>query len=521
VSQSRPQRFGSTRKFIAEYRRSRLGLAGIIIILFFLAVALLAPILAQHDPINDQNLASPLSIPIWARSFPQYASTPITAQLLSGSAMLTQSDMTHWQLVSRPSANDQSNGSVAFSNTQNGLLLEFKQPSSTGNPFATPVFPSIAINQTFSYPWSFPCRFHASFQMTPISQSLSTSQLTVDMYLTSVGGKTYQVLGPAVYADASDTQEYYSEFAANKTYTMSVNPNNPYVSLVATGSTAVLNLGPCGLSQGIFSHPGNVTVSLVLTSTVATKVLVANAGVVIIGSAYGVLGTDSLGRDIFSQFVYGARVSLGVGLFAALIAVVIGTVVGLVAGFAGGFTDELLMRFNDFLLILPFLPLILVVLTILTVSGAAKSVNTELLILLFIGLLGWNGIARIIRAQVLTIKQRQFVEASRALGAKDRHIIWKHILPNVMGLVYANIALTVPSAILTEAALTFLGFGDPSTISWGTMLSNAQAAFTSSLHSFVWWWFFPPGIAIAAISMAFIFVGFSLDSILNPRLRQR
>ncbi len=134
------------------------------------------------------------------------------------------------------------------------------------------------------------------------------------------------------------------------------------MSLIATGTTAVVNLGPCGLSQGIFSHPGNVTISLVLTSTVATKVLVSDAGVLIKGSAYGILGTDSLGRDVFSQFVYGARVSLGVGLFAALIAVVIGTVVGLVAGFAGGFTDELLMRFNDFLLILPFLPLILVVL---------------------------------------------------------------------------------------------------------------------------------------------------------------
>jgi peptide/nickel transport system permease protein len=179
------------------------------------------------------------------------------------------------------------------------------------------------------------------------------------------------------------------------------------------------------------------------------------------------------------------------------------------------------MRFNDFLLVLPFLPLILVVLEILSVSGAARSVNTEFLILLFIGLLGWNGIARIIRSQVLSVKQRQFVEASKALGARDRYIIRKHILPNVMGLVYANVALTVPSAILTEAALTFLGFGDPSTISWGTMLSNAQNAFTSALHSFVWWWFFPPGIAIAAIAMAFIFVGFSLDSILNPRLRQR
>jgi len=337
----------------------------------------------------------------------------------------------------------------------------------------------------------------------------------------SVGGLNYHVMGPAVYTDPTDSLEYYGSFKANNSYSLFAGTGNPKVSLLSTGSTAVISLGPCGLAEGIFTHPGNVTVSFAISSTVPENVMLSNPQVNIAGSAYGLLGTDELGRDVFSQFVYGAQVSLAVGLFAAIIAVLIGTVVGLVAGYAGGYVDEVLMRINDFLLVLPFLPLILVVLEIISVSGVGKSINTEFLILLFIGLLGWNGIARIIRSQVLTVKQRQFVEASRALGAKDRHIIWKHVLPNVMGLVYANTAITVPSAILTEAALTFLGFGDPSTISWGTMLSHAQVAFTSSLHSFVWWWFFPPGIAIALLSMSFVFVGFSLDSILNPRLRKR
>ncbi|MFI5421617.1 MAG: ABC transporter permease [Nitrososphaerales archaeon] len=516
-------RFASVRKFLREYRRNRLGIAGAVIIIVFLILALSAPLLATHNPINDQYLASPYSIPSWARAFPQYSDYPVNSQLLSGTSLSNQAALSSWNIVSKPSASDPTKGFVTYTPTASGLVVNFKPKNSSSSLLGqfNPSAATIDLNQTIPYKWMYPCGFQTSILVTPLSKSLSTTQFTIDMYMKSVGGRIFHILGPAVYTDPTDSQEYYNNFNTNHTYNMFSNPSNPKVSLLATGSTAVISFGACGLSQGIFAHPGNVTLSLVLSSTVPASVIVSNAQVFVAGSAYGLLGTDELGRDVWSQFVYGAQVSLGVGLFAAIIAVVIGTVVGLVAGFAGGIVDEVLMRTNDFLLILPFLPLILVVLEIISVSGVGKSINTEVLILLFIGLLGWNGIARIIRSQVLTVKQRQFVEASKALGSKDRHIIWKHILPNVMGLVYANTAITVPSAILTEAALTFLGFGDPSTISWGTMLSNAQPAFTSTLHSFVWWWFFPPGIAIALLSMSFIFVGFSLDAILNPRLRQR
>jgi peptide/nickel transport system permease protein len=154
------------------------------------------------------------------------------------------------------------------------------------------------------------------------------------------------------------------------------------------------------------------------------------------------------------------------------------------------------------------------------VSRIVVAISTEFIIVILIAVFSWQGIARIIRAQVLTVKHRQFVEASKSLGASNGYIIRKHILPNVMGLVYANMALTVPGAILTEAALTFLGFGDPSIISWGSIVANATSSITS-LHAFVWWWFLPPGLAIALLSMAFVLVGFSLDAILNPRLRKR
>jgi len=227
------------------------------------------------------------------------------------------------------------------------------------------------------------------------------------------------------------------------------------------------------------------------------------------GTSYGLLGTDYVGRDLFSQLVYGARVSLLVGLLAAGIAVGVGLVVGLVAGFKAGVLDEVLMRFTDMLLVLPGLPLILVLVAILSPSLTS--------IITVIALLGWMGFARVIRSQVVTLKERPFVEASRAVGAGTGHLIRQHILPNVMGLTYVSLATSVPAAITLEAALSFLGLFDPFVMSWGRMLNNAE----SFQGFFFWWWFVPPGISIALLSLSFILVGYGIDDILNPRLRQR
>jgi len=522
----RSTRFDSLRKFVDEYKRSRLGIAGAVIVLFFVLIAIFAPVLTDHNPITDQNLASPLSIPIWARAFPQYSNVPVNSQLLSGTDLTSSSDLQSWNVSTRSTGTG--SNPVTYQPTEQGLVVSFSpgSPASSQNNSFSNFFgssssanASLVLNQTFTYPWSYPCGFSITMNLTPLNATLTPSNFAVSMFLKSENGKTYWLFGQNVYANPADSVEYFSNFSPNKTYLLTANPKNIYVVQQATGTT--FSTAVCGLSHTVFPKAGTYELTMLMSSTTSTNVRISNLNINIIGSAYGLLGTDNLGRDVWSQFVYGARPSLEVGLFAALIAVLIGTVVGLIAGFMGGLVDEALMRFNDFLLVLPFLPLILVILEILEVSDAAKNISTEFLILLFIGLLGWNGIARIIRAQVLSVKQRQFVEASKALGGKDRHIIWKHILPNVMGLVYANVAITVPSAILTEAALTFLGFGDPSIISWGTMLSNAEPSVISKLHAFVWWWFLPPGIAIAVISMAFVFVGFSLDSILNPRLRKR
>ncbi|OFW71628.1 MAG: ABC transporter permease [Actinobacteria bacterium RBG_16_68_12] len=221
------------------------------------------------------------------------------------------------------------------------------------------------------------------------------------------------------------------------------------------------------------------------------------------------LGTDNLGRPIYDQLVYGSQVSLLIGIAATLIAIVIGTVVGVAAGFFGGWTDAVLSRLSEWFLVIPFIPLAIVLAAIL-----GPSLRN---IIFVIGVTSWPVTARLIRAQVLTIKQRLYVERSRALGASGAHVMGRHILPNVMPLVIANATLTVPIAILSETTLAFLGLGDPLRVSWGSMLEDAFSA--GALGREAWWWYLPPGLCVIAVVLAFTLVGRAIETILDPRLR--
>jgi peptide/nickel transport system permease protein len=228
-------------------------------------------------------------------------------------------------------------------------------------------------------------------------------------------------------------------------------------------------------------------------------------------SEFGPLGTDNFGRSVMTQFIWGARISLLVGLAATVIAVVIGSVVGIVAGFFGGRIGGVLMRITEWFLVIPFLPLAIVLAAIL-----GPSVEN---IILVIGITSWPQPARLIRAQVLTLRERDYVERSRALGASDWHLMTRHILPNVSPLILANTTLTVPVVILTEATLSFLGLGDPANASWGKMLDNAFEYGAVTLEA--WWYFVPPGLGILLVALAFTLCGTALEEILDPRLRDR
>jgi peptide/nickel transport system permease protein len=222
-------------------------------------------------------------------------------------------------------------------------------------------------------------------------------------------------------------------------------------------------------------------------------------------------GTDNLGRSVLALTIWGARISLLVGLFATLISMGIGSLLGIAAGYYGRATEAVLMRLTDWFLVIPFLPLAIVLASLLG--------RSLFIIIMVIGITSWPSTARIVRAQVLSVKTRPYVERARALGASDWHLISRHILPNVGPLIFANTILTVAIAILSETTLSFLGLGDPLSISWGTILESAFGAGAATAGN--WWWLLPPGIAIVLVVLAFTMCGFALDEILNPKLRKR
>jgi peptide/nickel transport system permease protein len=222
-------------------------------------------------------------------------------------------------------------------------------------------------------------------------------------------------------------------------------------------------------------------------------------------------GTDHLGRSVAAQFVWGARVSLFVGFAATVLTVGIGSVVGIVAGFFGGPVDSVLMRLTDWFFVIPFLPLAIVLATVLE-----RSLWN---IILVIGVTTWPSTARLVRSQVLTVKQRLYVDRARALGAGRRHVVQRHILPNVAPLILANVTLAVPISILTETTLAFLGLADPNQTSWGKTLEEAFGAGAISRNA--WWYYLPAGVGIVAVVLAFTLFGRALEEILDPRLRDR
>lgn len=222
------------------------------------------------------------------------------------------------------------------------------------------------------------------------------------------------------------------------------------------------------------------------------------------------LGTNDVGQDILSELIFGARVSLTIGAAAALMAVVIGTLVGLTAGYLGGWVDSLLMRLCDLVLVIPFLPLMIVL--------AAYLGPSFWNLVLVIGALVWARPARVIRSQVLSLKTRAYVQAARAVGAPTGHILLRHILPGVLPLAFSQFILASSSTILIEAALAFLGLGDPVRKSWGTMLYYAQAR--GAFLNGAWWWVLPPGLLITAAVLGFALTGYALEEHLNPRLRK-
>jgi len=494
----------STKKILKAFAHSKRAIIGVAIILIFTFVAICAPILTPYNPTMDTWLAGSGSMrarPIWFKYLPGGESLSENLFPIIDPEFENYHPEQNWNITT-------SSSYITFEHisgigNRGSLAIVFLRKSST-----PPQTANTQVYFNFNYPYKdAPARFEIVTNILVENPTKSPLQLTV--FLEDKANQKNYTWG---FGDN------WSDINLTETTTKPFTPKPP----IASGAEISVRRSRFGtdkeLASFMFPTSGNYTFGLEIIfwdlpantgKNVKTIVYIDTLDLKLYGTAFGLLGTDWQGRDLFSQLIYGARVSLIVGILASVISVLLGLVIGLVSGYIGGAIDEVLMRFNDALLVLPGLPLLIVLIAVLG--------NRLHITIMILGFLGWMGFARVVRSQVLSLKERPFIEAAKAVGAGTGHVIFRHIVPNVMGLVYVTLATSVPGAIVGEAALSWLGYYDPYIMSWGRMLNDAQAhnGYTD------WWWVVPPGLCIAAISIAFILLGYALDEILNPRLRVR
>jgi len=233
---------------------------------------------------------------------------------------------------------------------------------------------------------------------------------------------------------------------------------------------------------------------------------VEDAGLILGGKVFGIMGTDDLRRDLAVGIIWGTPIALFIGLTVSIFSIAIGLIYGVIAGYRGKRTDETMMRVNDIFYALPTLPLLI----LLSITFG----RSIFLIIGFILIFSWMGTAKVIRSIAMQIRNYQYVEAAKLMGQSDLMVIFKHIVPQLLPLTFASIAIAVPAAILAEAALSFIGLGDPSLPTWGQILHDANTADAASRG--IWWWIIPPGLMIALTGLAFFLIGNTLDAIANP-----
>jgi peptide/nickel transport system permease protein len=467
---------------------NRMAAVGLVILLGSIVIAVGAPLFTAYKP-DQQLLSGPYSQPEWVMSFPDGYRLSKNVVVVDDPFFNSPASLAAWSVTASPS-------------TVSNLVLSYAQgtsstPASKGSlqMAYTGAGPgTLTLSRTFHYPYHGPpWRFVASLAyLTSGATTSNPIQLSASI----------DKIGDQAFAMWSGNATYDGQWA-KPGYTLDSN-NLPLQN--AMGLTGATNLTP---AQIVFSTIQDYTYKIQVTFNGPQRINFDELQLRLDGTAWGLLGTDFQGSDVYSQLVYGSRISLIVGLTAAAIGIGLGLIIGLMAGFLGPLIDEVLMRFTDMILVIPNLPLLIVLIAVL----GANITN----IILIIGLFAWMGFARIVRSQVLSLKERPFVEAARASGSGPVRTMFTHIFPNIVSLTYVNLALAVPGAILLEAALEFLGLGDPNVISWGHMFYLAEVS--NALN--IWWWVIPPGLAIAAVSLSFVLIGYALDEIFNPKLRKR
>ncbi|MBO0887898.1 ABC transporter permease [Candidatus Bathyarchaeota archaeon] len=453
------------KNFMLLLLKNKLAAVGLFLMALFIIMAVAAPLLTPYSPFQ----------PVTGKYYP-----PTWITLIKGPVGYSQN--THFSALTVNAS-----GLATIANVQTHSADLTFQNSPTG---------TVWIVETLNYPYQgSPISFSG---LATINVASINSPFTVTAFVDRIGVSRFPVWLPTQVNTTG-------QFGPNPRIDSSTGPFNQQLGIAPEFSSAGYVFAA---EKAAYKYVLQISVPSGFTGQIQVKDLEMN----LTGNTWGILGTDWQGEDVYTQVVYGARLSLLVGLVATSLGIGIGLLIGLMAGYLGKIVDEVLMRTADMLLVIPFLPLLIV---LVATIGASL-----LYVMILIGIFSWMGFARIVRSQVLSLRERPFIEAAKASGAGTGYITVRHIFPNIVSLTYVNLALTVPAAIVTEAALSFLGLSDSTVVTWGSMLgtANEQGATVSNI---AWWWILPPGLSIALISLAFILIGYALDELFNPRLRRR
>jgi len=485
------------KNFLGVLLRNKKGMLGIGILIFFTLIALIPPLITPYNPVSiEEETAADLAYPTWIKYLPGYEKTSENLMPIKDPSFNTTTSLQEW----------------VFSTSLQGQNFKPEYVPTVGSPNSGPGCLAIAfernateppeeieavLSKQFYYPYSGPPkRFRGQIYIKADGvKDVRPWGVGVNVFIQESGGERKNLWS------AKQGGNYQSEVWI----TPSITGVTKYPPLIDS-----YMLDPQGTmisKQATYAYGVEVVFSQDVQNA---TVYIDDLNLKLFGNTFGLMGTDNVGRDLFTQLIYGTRISLIVGLLSSALSVSIGLCIGLFSAYLGRIVDQILMRFTDMFLVLPELPLLLVIIAVLGPS--------IWYIILIIGLLGWMGFARTVRSQALSLKERPFVEAAKALGAGKLHIIGRHILPNVMNLVYVTLAISVPGAIMSEAYISFLGLYDPWIMTWGRMFHEALIL-PGGVER--WWWIIPPGLCIAAISISFVLIGYTLDEILNPKLRER
>jgi len=506
--------------FWRQYRKHKIGILGIIVLMFYVGMAFGAPMLATHDPSPNNKVAPSFLAPGWMSFFdPSGVATGeyIPDEFLTNSEEISfETRGIHPEYFSgHQYAGDDGAGytDITWTHTPSDNI-DWRLLDPTGQMPDSNSF--MFMTQEFEWEYnSLPSDVNMTLELGVTTTGSfaeyveSGLMFKVYMWLIDSSGNWQQIYRSfppytEVFQGRRVDLNYFDLAAGWRGMIEDANGDQDDPTDILT---VAVGLAPTDNFQSSFNathtneevYDGSVTLT------------VKRLSMVVYGDYFGILGSTDKGGDAWSQLVYGSRVSLTIGIVATGLATAVGVIVGLVAGYFGGKIDETLMRFVDFLLVIPSLPLMMVL--------AAFLGPTVENIIVVIAILGWTGTSRLIRSQVMAEKNKAYVESARAIGASDTYIIFRHVLPNVTPILFANITLGVVGAILAESGLAFLGLTDPSVPSWGRMLADAQS--TGGFSAGAWWVVVFPGMMITILSLAFTFVGHTLDQVLNPRLRER